>query len=68
MAVKGKRLGSLLLIPSSTLNEDEGIFLDNMNIADIEAVVGVPVRAVSTFGDVVDLLTMPEKAVRRKRK
>jgi NifB/MoaA-like Fe-S oxidoreductase len=68
MAVKGKRLGSLLLIPSNTLNEDEGIFLDNMNIADIEAVVGVPVRAVSTFGDVVDLLTMPEKAVRRKRK
>ncbi len=67
-AVQGKRLGSLLLIPSSTLNEDEGIFLDNMKIADIEAVVGVPVRAVSTFGDVVDLLTMPGTAVKRKNK
>ena len=65
-AVKGKRLGSLLLIPSNTLNDDENVFLDNMNIADIEAVVGVPVRAVSTFGDVVDQLTMPGKPAKRK--
>lgn len=67
-AVQGKRLGSMLLIPSSTLNEDEGIFLDNMKIADIEAVVGVPVRAVSTFSDVVDLLTIPGNAVKRESK
>lgn len=67
-AVQGKRIGSLLLIPSNTLNENEGIFLDNMKIADIEAVVGVPVRAVGTFGDIVDLLTPPDTAVRRKSK
>jgi NifB/MoaA-like Fe-S oxidoreductase len=67
-AVQGKRLGSLLLIPSNTLNENEGIFLDDMNIADIEAVVGVPVRAVSTFGDVVDLLKISGTAVKRKSK
>ena len=67
-AVQGKRLGSLLLIPSNTLNENEGIFLDNMKIADIEAVVGVPVRPVSTFGDVIDLITMPGTAVKRKSK
>ena len=65
-AVQGKRLGSLLLIPSNTLNENDGIFLDNMKIADIEASVGVPVRVVSTFGDVVDLLRMSGKAVKRK--
>jgi len=57
-AVKGKRLGSMLLIPASTLNENEGIFLDNMTIDDIEKSVGIPVRAVSTFGDIVDLMTM----------
>lgn len=67
-AVRGKRLGSLLLIPSSTLNESEGVFLDNMKIADIEAVVGVPVRAVSSFGDIVEQLTLPETAVKRKSK
>ena len=66
-AVKGKRLGSMLLIPASTLNENEGIFLDNMTIDDIEAVVGIPVRAVSTFGDVVDLITMKGKSAKRKR-
>jgi NifB/MoaA-like Fe-S oxidoreductase len=66
-AVKGKRLGSLLMIPSNTLNEDENIFLDNMKITDVEAIVGVPVRPVSTFGDVVDLLTMPGTTIKRKR-
>ena len=66
-AVRGKLLGSMLLIPSSTLNESEGIFLDNMTIADIEAVVGVPVRAVSAFGDIVDLLAMTATAVKRKK-
>lgn len=65
-AVKGKRLGSFLLIPSNTLNEDENIFLDNMKIADVEAVVGIPVYPVSTFGDVVNLLTMPGKKAKRK--
>ena len=67
-AVQGKRLGSLLLIPSNTLNENEGIFLDNMKVADIEAVVGVPVRPVSTFGDVIDLITMPGTTAKRKSK
>lgn len=67
-AVRGKRLGSLLLIPSSTLNESAGIFLDNMTIADIETVVGVPVRAVSTFGDIVSLFTTPGTAAKRNNK
>jgi len=65
-AVQGKRLGSLLLIPSSTLKENEGIFLDDMNIADLEAIVGVPVRAVSTFGEIVDLLATTGTAVKRR--
>jgi putative radical SAM enzyme (TIGR03279 family) len=67
-AVQGKRIGSMLLIPSSTLNENEGILLDNMKIDDIEAVLGVPVRAVSTFGDVVDLITIQGAAIKRKNK
>ena len=66
-AVQGKRLGSMLLIPSSTLNEDEGIFLDNMSIAEMEIAVGVPVRSVSTFGNIVDLLAIPERAVTKRK-
>ena len=67
-AVRGKRLGSMLLIPESALNEDEGIFLDNMKISDVEAVVGVPVHAVSAFGDIVDLLIMTGTPVKRTDK
>lgn len=60
-AIKGKRLGSVLLIPASALKEDEGIFLDNVKLADVEASAGVPVRTVNRFSDLVDLLKFPGK-------
>jgi putative radical SAM enzyme (TIGR03279 family) len=60
-AIKGKRLGSVLLIPASALKEDEGIFLDNRKLTDVEASAGVPVRTVNRFSDLVDLLKFPGK-------
>ncbi|MBS1192535.1 MAG: hypothetical protein H6Q97_514, partial [Nitrospirae bacterium] len=58
-AIKGKRLGSVLVIPANALKEDEGIFLDNLKLADVEAAAGVPIRMVNTFSDLVGLLKTP---------
>ena len=58
-AIKGKRLGSVLVIPANALKEDEGIFLDNLKLADVEAAAGVPIRMVNTFGDLVGLFKTP---------
>ena len=63
-AVRGKRLGSMLLVPANSLKEDEGVFLDNLNLADLEAAVGIPVYAVSTFSDIVRLLRSAGKSGR----
>ena len=65
-AVRGRRLGSMLLVPASSLKEDEGVFLDDLSLADIEAAVGVPVHPVSTFSDIVRLLSSARKAGRRR--
>jgi putative radical SAM enzyme (TIGR03279 family) len=67
-AIKGKRLGSLLLIPATSLKDDEGIFLDGLKLADVEAAAGVPVRTVAGFSDLVDVLKDPRtRRVRRSR-
>ena len=34
-ALKGKRLGDLLFMPSNTLKEDEAVFLDGMSIEEL---------------------------------
>lgn len=60
-SIKGKRLGSMLLIPASTLKEGEGVFLDDMPVAELEAAVGIPVHAVNTFSDIVRMLKAPHK-------
>ncbi|NTW67337.1 MAG: DUF512 domain-containing protein [Nitrospirae bacterium] len=65
-AIKGKHLGSLLVIPANALKEDEGIFLDNMKLADVEAVAGVPIRTVNTFSDLVGLLKTPSTHLRKR--
>jgi len=43
----------MLLIPASALKDDEAVFLDDMRIDELEAAAGVPVRAVSTFKDII---------------
>jgi putative radical SAM enzyme (TIGR03279 family) len=60
-SVKGKRLGSMLLIPANTLKDGEGVFLDDMSVAELEAAVGIPVHAVNTFSDIVRMLKAPHK-------
>jgi putative radical SAM enzyme (TIGR03279 family) len=65
-AVKGKRLGSVLVIPANALKEDEGIFLDNLKLADVETATGVPVRTVNTFSDLVGLFKTPATHLRKR--
>jgi len=58
-AIKGKRLGSVLVIPANALKEDEGIFLDNLKLADVETATSVPIRTANTFSDLVSLFKTP---------
>jgi putative radical SAM enzyme (TIGR03279 family) len=64
-AVRGRRLGSCLLVPASAVKEDEGIFLDDMSVADLERAVGVPVIPA---GDLHDLRRVLLSAGRQGRK
>lgn len=61
-AVRGRRLGSMLLVPASTLKDDESVFLDDLSLADLETAVGVPVHPVTTFSDIVRLLSPARKS------
>jgi putative radical SAM enzyme (TIGR03279 family) len=65
-AIKGKRLGSVLVIPANALKEDEGLFLDSLKLADVEAAAGVPIRTVNTFSDLVGLLKTPGTHLRKR--
>ncbi len=55
-ALKDKRLGELVLIPANSLKDDERIFLDNMSLDQMENLLGVPVRAVTGFRNLVNIL------------
>jgi putative radical SAM enzyme (TIGR03279 family) len=55
-ALKGKRLGDLVLIPANVLKDDEHIFLDNMSLDQMEHLLGVPVRMVTGFRNLVEIL------------
>lgn len=44
-ALAGRPLGDLLLVPSAALKEGEGVFLDDTTLSDLEAHLGLPVRA-----------------------
>jgi putative radical SAM enzyme (TIGR03279 family) len=65
-AVRGRRLGSMLLVPATSLKEDEDVFLDDMSLADLKAAVGVPVHPVGTFCDIVRLLRPAVKSGQRR--
>jgi putative radical SAM enzyme (TIGR03279 family) len=55
-ALKGKRLGDLVLIPSSALKEDEDLFLDNMRLDRLEQALSVKVLKAGSFREVAAVL------------
>lgn len=55
-ALKGKRLGDLVLIPASALKEDEDLFLDNMRLEQLEQELSVKVLKVEKFSDLIAVL------------
>ncbi len=60
-ALKGKRLGDLLLIPSEALKEDEDVFLDGITLGNLEKELNVSVRRVGGFGELVEILREKEE-------
>ena len=55
-ALKGRKLGSMLMIPSDALKEDEGLFLDGMSLDQVERALKVKVVPVGSFKDMVAAL------------
>ncbi len=55
-ALKGKRLGDRVMIPSSALKEDEDLFLDNMSLKQLERELNVRACRVDGFKDLVSAL------------
>jgi putative radical SAM enzyme (TIGR03279 family) len=55
-ALKGRRLGELVVIPSSALKEDEDLFLDNMRLGQLEQALSVKIRKADTFSELVTIL------------
>ncbi len=55
-ALKGKRLGDLVLIPASALKEDEDLFLDNMRLEQLEQALSVKVLKVEHFSEMITVL------------
>lgn len=56
--LRGKELGTRLLIPSNMLRSGEQVFLDNITVEDVERELGVPVVAVDAESgfDLVDAM------------
>jgi putative radical SAM enzyme (TIGR03279 family) len=55
-ALKGKRLGDLVLIPSSALKENEDLFLDDMRLTQLEQALSVKIQKAENFSEVVTVL------------
>ena len=55
-AARGRRLGSCLLIPANALKDDEGVFLDNTTVSDLERSLGVPIMPVGGFRELRKIL------------
>jgi putative radical SAM enzyme (TIGR03279 family) len=48
-ALRGKRLGDLVLVPSNMLKEDEAVFLDGMSLDQLQRELRVRIVAVDSF-------------------
>ena len=44
--LRGKRLGSALLVPDVVLKEGEELFLDDLSLQDLERELNIPVRSI----------------------
>lgn len=55
-ALKGKRVGDVVIIPSNMVKEDEAVFLDGMSIDVLEHTLKTRVVPVQGFGDLVRIL------------
>jgi NifB/MoaA-like Fe-S oxidoreductase len=55
-ALKGRRLGNMLMIPSNSLKEDEAVFLDGLTLEQVERALKVKVIPVGSFRDMVNAL------------
>ncbi len=62
-ALKGRRLGDMVLIPSAALKEGEALFLDGMSLEQLEHELGTPVVPVEGFKDIVRALKRGGKRV-----
>ncbi len=45
------KAADMLLLPQNMLNSDQSMFLDNMTINELEAILGFPVRIIPSKGD-----------------
>jgi putative radical SAM enzyme (TIGR03279 family) len=56
-ALEGNVYGDVVILPSEAMIGDEGLFLDDMKLADVEAALGVPVvRSGYTAGEFLQIL------------
>jgi putative radical SAM enzyme (TIGR03279 family) len=55
-ALKGKRLGDMVLIPANVLREDDNVFLDGMTLEQVQEHLRTTVIKVDSFRDVVEIL------------
>jgi putative radical SAM enzyme (TIGR03279 family) len=55
-ALRGKRLGDMVLIPSSALKEDGDVFLDDMSVEELERQLKTKVSRVDGFRDLIAVL------------
>ncbi|HXY55624.1 MAG TPA: DUF512 domain-containing protein [Nitrospirota bacterium] len=52
-ALKGKRLGDMVLIPESALKEDDDVFLDGMRLDHLREMLMVNIHKAGTFGEIL---------------
>ena len=52
-AMRGKRLGDVLMLPANALREEGGLFIDDCSLQDIERAAGIPVRPVRSLQDLI---------------
>ncbi len=55
-ALKGRRLGDMIMVPSNALKEDESVFLDGLTLEKVEWTLNVKVAPVGSFREMVDAL------------
>lgn len=55
-ALKGKRLGDLVVIPAGALKEDDDLFLDNMRLEQVEQALSVKVVKAGSFREILSAL------------